>query len=654
MTDVVSSWVVYYPSNNGACGMHLHSAERVLRNPIKPVYDDINEVLELYSIKKYIDNHVFLNAWSPQDITDFQCRVASYNGVVGKFVAHINDANIQSFFNDTVRSYEATFWELCSAHSVTKRISASVFEELLLQRPYLINLFLTHANMVSKYQLILRKFLLEYPKSAELLLSIYGVKDSSNQYAMSLPKSLTTADKELIISNYLDSPESDFHSVRLIQQMRNQKEFYITDKVRLRAKRLYLKKVEYLQANAGLNHNAFGVSVGFQANAASLVNCSIKNGVEQCIYNLNHLKNNSDPYSLFLNFKYLFGYLDNQNRIRLVSNVKDLGLFERMSVVSSQHEYIQGVSFLVSEMKSQAQVIVYNKEINNLDTTLEDIISYIFEKSFQEKHGFADNATFSTSTATTYLQKIRVLAPEFESALKQFKLFVEDGHIDFELLQISSAPSSIKDIPSLNDKKYYYLSEGNEAIINCLYSFFSDQSILCNVDPNQDEHYKSFFDLLKNEDVKYGSYEEYKRDTLDFLIAQGLIEIDENDFIIVSNPERLLLLRDLHDHDVGSFYNFELEVQQEIERMAAENIIYFESSLFSKPEQSYFNYYLNKKEFTNGLDLRNSYIHGTQTQDVKEHESDYFSYLKLIFLTLLKMEDDLAIYRSINNVNPHS
>lgn len=654
MRGVDSSWVVYYPSNNGACGMHLHSAEQILRSPVKPVYDDINEVLELYNIKKYIDNGVFLIAWSRQDITDFQCRIASYNSVIGKFMSCINDTNIQSLFGDTVSLYESTFWELCSAHSVTKRLSPSVFEEILLRRPYLINLFLTHANMVSKYHVVLRNFLLEYSQSAELLLSIYGIKDSSNQRVMSLPKNLTIADKELIISNYLDSNESDFHSVRLIQQMKNQKEFYITDKTRLRAKRLHLKKIEYLQASAGLNRIVHGVSVGFQENAASTINCSIENGIAQYIYNLNHLKNNSDSYCLFLNFKYLFGYLDNQNRILLVSNAKNLGLFERMGIVSSQYEYIHGMAFTVSEMTSQAQIIVYNEQVNDLNTTLEDIISYIFEKSFQEKHGFADNATFSIPTATTYLEKIRLLAPEFESALKQFKLFVEDGHIDFELLQISSAPCSIKDIPSLNDKKYYYLSEGNEAVINCLDWFFSDQSVLCNVDPNQDDHYKTFFDLLKNEDVKYGSYEEYKKDTLDFLIDHGFIEIDEDDFIVVSNPKRLLILRDLHDNDVGSFYNFEPEVRQEIERMADENIIYFESSLFSKPEQSYFNYYLNRKEFTNGLDLRNSYIHGTQSQDVKQHKSDYFSYLKLIFLALLKIEDDLSIYRSINSVTPHS
>ena len=75
------------------------------------------------------------------------------------------------------------------------------------------------------------------------------------------------------------------------------------------------------------------------------------------------------------------------------------------------------------------------------------------------------------------------------------------------------------------------------------------------------------------------------------------------------------------------------------------NLIKFESSLFSKPEQSYFNYYLNKSEFTNGFDLRNSYIHGTQPnpEEVKIHEQAYFSYLKLLVLALLKIDNDLFL-----------
>ena len=86
--------------------------------------------------------------------------------------------------------------------------------------------------------------------------------------------------------------------------------------------------------------------------------------------------------------------------------------------------------------------------------------------------------------------------------------------------------------------------------------------------------------------------------------------------------------------------------------MASENIIYFESSLFSKTEQAYFNYFLNKSEFTNGLDLRNSYLHGTQanSDEIQKHEYAYFTYLKLLVLTMLKIEDDLLSSNVIKSI----
>jgi hypothetical protein len=70
----------------------------------------------------------------------------------------------------------------------------------------------------------------------------------------------------------------------------------------------------------------------------------------------------------------------------------------------------------------------------------------------------------------------------------------------------------------------------------------------------------------------------------------------------------------------------------------------YESKLFSRPERNYLNFYLNKKEFTDGFDLRNNYLHGTNSESADVHEFDYHRILKLITLLLLKIEDDLRPY----------
>lgn len=188
-------------------------------------------------------------------------------------------------------------------------------------------------------------------------------------------------------------------------------------------------------------------------------------------------------------------------------------------------------------------------------------------------------------------------------------------------------------------------------MVGCVNLFFSDQTLLAFVEPFKEKHYHTFFDLLANEEVKYSSYEAHQKPQLNYLIDKGFINIDSNDFIQITNPARVIILKDLYLNEVASFYRYSFELRQEAQQMDVEKIIYFDSTLFSKPEQDYFNYFLNKSEFTNGLDLRNSYLHGTQAKpdEIQKHEYAYFTYLKLLILTFLKIEDDLIIYKAVKN-----
>jgi len=646
-----SSRIVFHSIHDMAGFYHLQKGEHVLKSSIKPTYTDINEVLELYHISQYLDAGLSLPTWAPDELDTFKQCVSSYKKVVGKFFSNLGDTNIEVFFNDVIYNYVSSFWQLFNDQNVSKRVSASVIQRLLLTEPTLIKTFLIHSKVVDKYALVLKNFLIGSSQSAEILLSIYEVNDRFNKPKMLLPKSLTITDKELILSNYLSSDSVNLSYVLIIRNMRNRNEFKISDKTRLKAKQRYLNERERLQESSAVHSHSYGVSIRFEEDLPNHKQAFMDNNIVNYSYSLDYITNNTHPYILFSNFEYLFEYVDLQRRIRLVANEKALGALELFMGVSAQDEYRGGLPFSISEMTSQAQIVVYSEWVNKLDTSLESIIHYVFEKSFREKYNFADNSKFSVPTATTFLEKIRLLAPEFESVLKQFKLFVEDGHIDFELLQISSAPSSIGDIPSINEDKYIYLNKNNNILMQCLNIFFSDQRNLSYVEPHKDKEYNNFFELLRKEVVRFGDYEEYQKLELKYLIDNGFIAINKDDFVVVNNPRRLWLLNDLYHNDVGSFYHYPVEYRQEAKQMAADDIAYFEKTLFSKPEQSYFNYCLNKKEFTNGLDLRNSYLHGTQAShsEVNIHGNAYFTYLKLIFLALLKMEDDLKIYVSMKD-----
>lgn len=642
--------VVFHSKEDMAGGYNLQKGEHILRADTKSNYNDINEVLELYNIKKYIDNDLYLKSWSQDDITNFKQKATEYSKVVGQFMATIDDSNFVILYGNTLRNYVHSFWELVNNQNIFKRISKSNFINILTNEPHLIHEILAHKGIVDYYDTEIKTFLLTYSQSAEILLSFYEVKDDFGKNQKYLPKSLNVEDKESILTNYLDSSDVNYNYIGLIQNVRNRNDFKVSDKTRLKAKRLHKSETE--KFFAGNNGMRYGVSVSFPEKATKIKDGIIDdNSVINYSYSLDFIKKNNDPYLLFQNFIILFEYLDLQYRVNLVSKKNKMGVFERIMGVHSQNEYRGGTEFNLLEMTSHIQVAGYYKVLLDLGISLENVLHQVFTSSFQEKYEFANNARFSIPSATTYFEKVRLLAPEFESVLKQFKLFVEDGSIDFELLQISSNPTAIKDIPSLNKNKYIYFNKDNKEMVGCTNLFFSDQTSLAYVEPFKEKHYHTFFDLLANEQVKFSSYEEYLRPQLNYLIDKGFINIDSDDFVQITNPARVIILKDLYINEVASFYRYSFELRQEAQQMESEKIICFDSSLFSKPEQAYFNYFLNKGEFTNGLDLRNSYLHGTQAnpEEIQKHEYAYFTYLKLLILTFLKIEDDLIIYKAVKN-----
>ncbi|TDP61016.1 hypothetical protein [Flavobacterium dankookense] len=640
--------VEFYSIEDMGAGHQLSKAEHILKNDLLQNYTDINDVIELYNIKKFFDCELRLNKWSDNEFIDFKNKVSTFGNIIGRFLSKINDDNIIVFYNDLLGGYISTFWELISNQGVYKKISAENFSYILTIDSHYIQSILIHKKLVEHFKAVIRSFLLDYSKSAEIILSIYEIKNEFRNKEMFLPKNLNNTDKENIIKKYLDSNCKNINYIEIIQNIRNRVDFFISDRIRLKAKRVFQEETDKIfKDRKDDSFLKFGVSVSFKRDAKTVKDTKMNDGKASFIYSFDYIKQNNDSYILFQNFRILFEYVDEQNRIELISKKNSLGVMERVIGLKSQNEYLISFGFKFSEMASHAHIVAYEQVLKNeLGNTLENILQEIFTSFFHEKYNFASNSRIlMPSKETTSFEKVRLLAPEFESVLKQYKLFIEDGFIDFELLQISSSPTSIKDIPSLNEKKYIYFNNENIEFLGCSNLFFSDQTMLAYVNPHKEKHYKCFFDLLANEDVNIKNYEDYQIHNINYLIDKKLINLDDYGYINITNFERVLILKDLYDNEVGAYYHYPDNFKNESENMAFESIVRFSSSLFSTPEQSYLNYFLNKSEFTNGLDLRNSYLHGTQANPEENHKHDfaYFTYLKLLVLVLLKIEDDLYI-----------
>ena len=215
----------------------------------------------------------------------------------------------------------------------------------------------------------------------------------------------------------------------------------------------------------------------------------------------------------------------------------------------------------------------------------------------------------------------------------------EFGTIDHELLQISSNHLLVKDVPSMIKKKYLYPDGDDYQKIT--YCIFSDQCMLAYVEGKQDS-YESFFDIIRAEQIQTNDYT-FERPTLDWLIEQGYIKVNSAGFLEIASDE-VYVYRDLYLNDVtcpSYLPSFKSVICNIVEKENAR----YSSTLFSEPERDYLNYILNRSQFSNGLDLRNRYSHGTQpaASDENAHYLNYYVFLKIIALIVIKINEEFYL-----------
>lgn len=493
-------------------------------------------------------------------------------------------------------------------------------------------------GIVDKLDRKIREFLLQYKNSAELLLAKLEEKHTLNEAPKYFfPKSLSLTDKEEIINSYLDEDDINLNYVRLIENSKDSTDLKLSAKTRLKAR----KKSDEL--NNQIIENGYTWSIRYQIGISkdqiepALFNNS--DDLLEVIYSEKTLNSclNSD-IKLFHLFSQLFIYLDDFNLITLVSKMSETDPFER-TFMKSKNSYETGEVFIRKENLSNLQLIIFEdylrKNNNSIEQIINSFIEYLNNLIQPIKLIFKIH-----SNGSSFIEKIRNLAPDYEFLLKQYKLLVDDGDIDLELIQIDSNPIRFSELSSFNDKKYIYSNDNQ--ILYLKYVFFSSQSFLHYIKPFEDK-YNNLYDLLLNENVRIEDFKDYQKQEVEKLISENYLKINENGFIKLEKDIMILIIYEIHQNEVLNYWNYSKTMRDEIDILINNGLLKFENTLLTAQEKNYFNYYLNKKEFTNGYDLRNKYLHGTNSFSEDEHKMDYYRLLKIIILTLLKIEDDILI-----------
>lgn len=628
------SGIKFYSEYDMACGWELEKIVEKVNNETIDSKWAITDLLDFHNVLKYIKIERFNDHIVQETSIDLKAYERKIKQKIGKFVGYHKDEFIRLYdeigFDDT-----DDFFEVFESYKLYQRIEINNFRQFLENENVHIYSILKYKRLTEYFDEAIKDVLLSDPMNAETILSKY-----LKEYDLYLPPSLTETDTLSLIHKYIDSPQVNINELRKIINFPTNKGLRITDKIKLHAKRKTEKEEEKIFDNeVGVES---GVKISYPKDQDEAILFSMDGRTADIKVSRKWIEENVDYPTLWNNFIYLFGFVDGNMRLVFDSKKSESTALESVIRPQAEHLYYQSTSFLFKEMLSNAEIFSYVNVLSVLGVRMEEMIEWFFDVYLNEEFQINDFIVKMPSGEASYFEKCRTILPEIDRVFKQYNTLIEDGMIDQELIQMSSSSFKIRDIKSFNKKKYVYSS--SDWYKTASFLLFSDQSSIFYL-PNNKEKYRNFSDLIISEELSRGDFQEYQLKKMQWLFENNLISESNMGHIEFVDQKVIYVLKELYYKEVMSYWRSPKDIKILIEELSSRNLVDFENTLFSRNEQDYLDYYLNKTKFTNGHDIRNKYLHGTNTNDDEQYETDYYSILKLFVIIVIKINDDLCIKR---------
>jgi hypothetical protein len=496
---------------------------------------------------------------------------------------------------------------------------------------------LKHRKIVDYFDSLIKDKVLDDASHAETIISKF--LDDTELY---LPPSLNESEILELIDSYIDIDVERVHInvLRKIIQFPTGVGLNITDKVRLHATRKEKEESERLfSQGTGLESS---VTISYEKGLDEAIKLDLNGSATKVsiVISRDWIEENRDFPTLWNNFIHLFGIVDSKARVTMVSKENENSALSSAFMQTGNHLYRTSFTFGFKEMVANAQMYSYIQVLKAIDVRVEDMIEWFFHDYLSSEFSINNFIVRMPSDVSTYFEKCRTILPEIDRIFKQYNALVEDNEIDQELIQISSSSVKVKEVKSFISQKYAYpIGDWYKTVTFLL---FSDQSSIFYI-PEKEEKYKNFLELIMRDRVMKQDFLEYQLRKMNWLFENGIIIENEEGIIKIADLKKIFILKELYYEEVLNYYHYEDNLKEVIDVFEAKQIVFFENSLLTSSEQDYLDFYLNKSKFTNGYDIRNRYLHGTNVNDEKQYQSDYYAILKLIIIIILKMNDDMCL-----------
>ena len=626
--------VKYYPTDDFCCGRNLDKVETIYSTAPETLINDINDVLELYNIALYFRNNIKLSHWSDEEYDKYKECVGPFESSVKQYFNTLNDESILSTVISVESRYRDDFWELFEQCKMYNRISSNSFNEILSSDKVSVWEIFKQKQTIKKYGDIIREFLLVFYHSPQIIISSQELdRIGKKRY---LPDCLSNDDIDGIFMGFIDREERDIGLLKRIEETG----LRINPKTRLAAKRKHNSIVEELFADNSGIESKVQIRYEDRPDLAKVYEYEPFNTI--ITYDINWITDNLDYPTLLNNFIQLFDFADTQMRLQHVSLQSELGIVERTMFPAGPGCYPKGSAFTQKEMIASLQMKSYHNILSENGIRMESLIEWFFCTYLPAEFKAPEFRIPMPSEGTNYAEKCVLLSSAIDSVTRQFTVFGQEGELDFELLQLTSAGIKFGDIPSLLENKYAY-GMGQD-FQTTAFLLFSDQCMLSYVE-RIEKPYSTFIELLLDEDILLSAFDERSCRDIRWLESRGFLQIDESGIIAMKNETEVSIIAELYKFEVINVNRLGVDTINVIHSLHERGFIKYCNTLLSEPEVSLLNYYLNRAEFLNGLDLRNRYSHGVQqTSDNEyEHLNHYYILLRIIIMLIIKINDEFCL-----------
>jgi hypothetical protein len=537
--------------------------------------------------------------------------------------------------------YVSDFWAAFQDVQLYKMVSGDTFSQLLTASGKQVECILRQKKIVQYYPQEIRSFLLQYEYAAEILLQ----DDTKNMSYLS--DILSADDSNCIFKKYLELPSPNLNVIKKIYYSTVPQ--WIPKGIDAHICLLAKKRMQSIEA-AIIKGNGISIEtvVGiFRDSSRDIYHKKVENDQIQFSYNQCWLEENLDYPTILNNFIYLFEYVDRRGQSTFPAYRNDASVFERCTASQETRIYPDLSGFLIKNQLHLAEMKVYIEFLKGKNIYIEDVLEWFFQDYLKDEFGVDGFIFRAPSRENRNEEKCQYLLMEIEAVLKQFNLYTQEGKIDHELISLSSKSTPLSDIGSLIHRKYMYPRNDNTVAIKAMNILSSEQSPYMYVHNSYDEEISSFYDLLLSKEVRRSDYDDYPpyQQDIDLLIENHVLYRDVNERL-KPDPDMANILFYLYQYDSVCLYYLFYDRERLLNAKSKYELDkYFvsEEKLLTKKEAEYLNYILNKSEFSNGLDLRNKYMHGSFQRDEKQAENDYLIALEIAVMIAIKINEEFRL-----------